>query len=527
MTSSQKKYLISFDTDRVKEYIFATTDLKKIRGASSLLESLNKEDIINIIKKVCHDIGDGHIITAGGAAMAVVLTRESAQRVKMEVERLYREKTVTGTITGACLEIPEDDLNTAQFKEHVKRLSIKLRAAKDAKGYEITFPLKAYLRPCNACGRYPAVRPDPDDSEQALCTSCGIKYDYNESGKNHFRGYFEKLVSENRDKYPNWPNPFPKGFWPKDFNDIGHTSHPPNYMGFILADGNGIGSLLEEMQGFKQYHYFATELDQLMREITCNALLSELQKPHNNIAPFEILLMGGDDLMVVVPADAALKVALKIVEDFEVKATKLARSPEVGLSQDTHLSLSTGVVIAHDSFPIKAAHDLADDLLRSAKRKTSEDTEQHGAIDFMVVTEAGTAGLGFVRDKVLTEKSFVVPPPTGDEFRLTERPYTAAKLKELLDFIIKFKEGNFPTRSLHTMYDALFQPGIQAQLTTLTVLARAKEEHRALLMEFFQKVASVKPTDTYTYPWRREKVQHYSTPLGDLVEIYPFIKRSS
>ena len=35
--------VLSFDTDRIKKYIFATSKLKEIRGASALLDSLNRE----------------------------------------------------------------------------------------------------------------------------------------------------------------------------------------------------------------------------------------------------------------------------------------------------------------------------------------------------------------------------------------------------------------------------------------------------------------------------------------------------
>jgi len=33
-----RRSLVSYDTDRIKEYVFATGDLKEIRGASGILD---------------------------------------------------------------------------------------------------------------------------------------------------------------------------------------------------------------------------------------------------------------------------------------------------------------------------------------------------------------------------------------------------------------------------------------------------------------------------------------------------------
>jgi hypothetical protein len=532
-------WLVSFDTDRVKEYVFATPDLKKIRGASALLEILNKADkelltqlsldvesTRTIIQQFCPQIRDEEIVTGGGAAMVVVPTEDDARQIIAAVESLYREQTITASITGASLAITEADLKQ-NFGQCVAEIGIRLRRAKDQKGHEPVLPLTAWLRPCGACGRYPAVTLsiDPEGRPELICQTCQIKDGWSDEARNLFWKEFLDCAGAS------WRNTFPK-----DLGEIGHTSHPPGYLGFICADGNGIGSLLEKMRDFPAYYHFASGLDAIVRRVTYRALLEVLQSPRQNTAPFEVLLMGGDDLMLVVAADAALEVALKITEYFEFEANELAHSPEVGLPEEKHLSLSAGVVIAHDSFPIKAMHDLANELLRSAKCKTAEIEAQlkssdlspkeqawvpRGTIDFMVVTEASTAGLEVVRKRVLSDLSFAVAPPRGESFIITERPYTVEQLGKLLNYVQKFKQKGFPRKSLHAMYEALFQSKIQAQLITLTVLARAKGEHRELGLQFFDDFG----VSRTLLPWRERVGKQFSTPLGDLVEIYPFVRR--
>jgi hypothetical protein len=70
------------------------------------------------------------------------------------------------------------------------------------------------------------------------------------------------------------------------------------------------------------------------------------------------------------------------------------------------------------------------------------------------------------------------------------------------------------------MYESLFRSKFQAQLAALTIIARAKPDHRKLALSFFEDFHVL-----YTMlPWRQRKDRSYSTPLGDLIEIYPFIR---
>src|SRR5918992_4376047 len=137
---NNKKCLVSFDTDRIKDYLFATPDLKKIRGASTLLDVLNRADLeqlklVNrgikdttriVIRAICPHINADDIITVGGMAMAMV-PEHSASDVITAVESLYRRETVTAGITGTSLPITEDDLKQ-KFGERVAEVSARLRS---------------------------------------------------------------------------------------------------------------------------------------------------------------------------------------------------------------------------------------------------------------------------------------------------------------------------------------------------------------------------------------------------------------
>ncbi|HLC15822.1 MAG TPA: hypothetical protein VJL89_06310 [Thermodesulfovibrionia bacterium] len=46
------RVIASFDTDRIKEYVFSTGILKEIRGASTLLDELNRKEMQEKIKEI-------------------------------------------------------------------------------------------------------------------------------------------------------------------------------------------------------------------------------------------------------------------------------------------------------------------------------------------------------------------------------------------------------------------------------------------------------------------------------------------
>lgn len=511
MMTDETRWLVVFDTDRIKDYILSTPDLGKIRGASILLEFLNRASSSDIgsvpladstrTLLARHAGSEELVVTAGGMAAAVLPASADPNRVVAEVERLYVMNTKIASVTGIPIRTTQPELDgilDGAFERLMAKATMKLREAKDQRAPAGEITLMPYLRPCDACRRYPASKVLPtEEGEELICEACRIKEERGKPGRSIFWNEFLKAAGEA------WRN----AKFPKDFGEIGETSTPQGYLGFIYADGNGIGNLIGEIPSFPEFKTFSNRLDALVRQVTYDALNLVLKEPRlgeQRRAPFEILLVGGDDLMLVVAADAALKVALHLTDVFETQSQAELKFPA---------SLSTAVVIAHDSFPLKSLHELGSELLRSAKRASSDDNR--GRIDFMVVTEAGSAGVEAVRKRVLTRQS----PLSDEEIILSRRPYTVEDLKQLLACARKVKD-EIPRHQLQALYESLFQLRHQAQLVGLRV--RRKRRHR----DTWDQLAENLGISIDIFPWRRMVVNgkwRLDTPLVDLVEIYDFI----
>ncbi|MBO9369025.1 MAG: hypothetical protein J7555_09845 [Chloroflexi bacterium] len=486
--SNAQQWLVCFDTDRIKQYLFATNRLKEIRGGSALIAQLDDERKSYLEQRYSRD---KVVYSAGGGAAVLVSTEQEAQALIAEIEREFRAQTVTASITGVYLQA---STTSGKFGVEMTRAGKALRRAKAAKAELIRLPVEPYMRFCSSCGQHPAAYQAQDGSGDWLCRACHKK---REKGGEERGGFFAQFAQ--------WAD---SQTWtgktiPDDLDAIGSVASPPGYVGFIALDGNHIGDLLDKPATIEAYRAFSNGLWSLTREQTF-AALKQYGKPLDGIAPFEIVLIGGDDVLLITAADIALEIALAIAEGFEKQSLTQVLSP-AGLSGEREkLTMAGGVVLAHADFPIPAMYRLAESLQKSAKRLCAEQKYQTGAIDFQVVTSSDT-DLDAMRQGVPHR-----------------RPYTLEDLRKLLGHIRLLKAADIPTSQLQAMYQALFEGEVNAQLAsiaTLGYLGRSTDKTRYNRLKQFFKDFGVQ-FDGQLPPWDASK----RSALTDLVELYPFIK---
>jgi len=465
---SNDEWVVAFDTDRIKDYLFATNKLKEIRGASELLVELNEKRTNQVVHEICPAADT--VYAAGGGALFIVPSEACAKRVCDAVEKLYRQETVIAGITGAYLPLTPAT-REKDFGQRVQDLGFLLRRNKARKAEQTALSVAPYLHLCDACGRHPAAhrRRDEKGQDLLLCRACTVKRDHAPGDR---------------------PNE------PPDFSELGDLSHPPGYLGFIHADGNLMGNLLKRLKTDQDYHRFATGVMELMAEARRTATGPFGRRQGRQ--PYIELLLGGDDLLLVTAADLALPVARDLAKTFEKGSPELLA--QVRQEGQPPLTLSVGVVLAHADYPIAELHRLSVERLRNAKRRSFETGYATGAVDFEVVTSA----VGYEAE---------------EHPYCNKRPYTLSELDELLQYTHQLRD--FPTSQLQAMYESLYVSETTATLTCLLALARARPRRRQqALRDFFLWSGSLKPH--CLPPWCKPG-KTPQTALADLVEIYPFV----
>lgn len=501
-------YLVVFDSDRIKEYVFATGRLKEIRGASMRVAALTGESAIRRLAE------GGEVIYADGAAgMVAFEDRSLAERFCRALEGDYRRGTAGATLSTACVEWD------TSFQETVDRAMTALRRAKDDRRESRQLVDSPYMRFCDSCRQYP-VEAQYDD--RLLCKSCLEK---RKTFDQRARRAGASLLSDDRlglgeeivDRMGG--QEWAEAIFPRDLSELGTVSHPENYLAFIYCDGNQMGAHLRKMADAEAYADFSAQVSESVRRATVSALSDCFPQPTRTqngslVAPFEVLLIGGDDLILVSAADRALELALAVCQRFQEETSERGRE----------VSMSGGIVFAHAGQPILSLEQRSRELLRQAKNHAIEEARaasasngplEVGALDFLVTTNPTLNPIQQIRLNDYWRSE--------EKTWLTQRPYTLDRLAALVHHIRVFKGAGkgeaFPKNKLNAIYQALFKSKSQATFETMVVTWHLSREQRQMLLDFARDFGFLDEL-----PWGRDKTTHtYSTALADLIELYDFV----
>lgn len=518
------KTYVLLDVDQIKKYVFATGKLKEIRGASAILDELNRKTMYELVRGI--DPGVKKIFANGGAGMFLVNDENKAASCIKAVEKLFHKKTLTGSISGAWASYSDGD----DFKKVFDVLACRLRKAKDEKGFSVHPASHSFFRPCDSCGEEYGRHIEQDD--EVVCASCHGKRKKDRQIKKRIRQLLssgDNLVQS--DETWEWliqklmDEPY-YGAWgkdrPEEFNDIGELSSPPNYMGLLYADGNNMGKRLETLKSEEDIKDFSTIVVDAIRSAVLKAVLTHL-KPEGRFFPFDILLLGGDDLVMATTAHKAIETAITIANAFKDCTGK--RFKERGLGPP--LELSMGVVIAHAKFPFGGLLELAESLLGFAKKEGAKrrqkgllDNSDQGLINFRVVN-AG-ASLDFAEDYKtnLSYKEESKIKKIKTRYCRTLRPYTPQDMEQIL--LKSVRDAKYlPRNKIQVLRDAIFLDDYHHSVFELLAIYNRLGEARKNLMDILLKFS--KDCKPEPIGWFEKQGVRY-TPFLDIAELYDFIQ---
>jgi len=546
-----KKSLVALDTDHIKQYVFATDKLKEIRGASSILDRLNREGMRAIALRVAPDAQE---IYANGGSGLFVLDSNKAQQFGQDVQQAYRKQSAGGaSITYAIQELPDritehdTDILEANLKDELELMRFLLREAKVHPEDSFTLPSHPLMRPCDACGVEYAVdkdttgEHDPDEQDAVFCASCLEKRWEDKDVRASIDAYVGSSTPKHAES-PLWRNVITilrkSGYYipagterPNDFNDFRHFGSSKDYIALIYADGNSMGETSEKQVKLQALHNFAKEVDTAIYNAVCDAIKAYLpvwegrnseKDKAEKLFPFDLLLLGGDDVVMVTSASVAMDVACTIAEQFYRHT-------------DNKYTLSIGVVLAPVKYPFGLLQDLAESTLKYAKKegtkRKSKSAYKDTFINFMTVT--GSTSHDFNR----VYKSLHTQDDKDISFYATLRPYTIEELRELLNTILEGKQKALGRTKLYQVREAVLKMNLTTSVGEgMAILRNWREKQREFVMQEVYKVGNHyqearhdpdKPGTLFprvTFPWFADGPKTYRTSLLDFVELYDFVE---
>jgi len=604
--------LVSGGATRIKAYVFESTRLPEIRGASILLDRINLVDLRGLwAKSGCEEgviyanggeiLGFAPLSQAAGLADAIEQTYHDETLVaqSVAVTRAYTLRQIRqGLLAGQSVDkeaarrlLGHDPAENVTFGSLVTDLALARFRRREANPEAGRLPeLRAlahfetvpFARRCSSCDRRAAVveAPIAVDEFLPLCEPCARKRVCGQQAKKEtvttawyqkagftwdpdiaeaqelrsWAGKFEQwLGNQGRNDYFRSATPGDV-LAPNDLNEIAQAAKPDGYLGIVYADGNNMGGLLEHLSTPAEYASFADAVYQATQKAVFAALAQHAPAPiqverqgvgHRWIYPFEILSIGGDDLFLLVPAHVALSIACAIARNLEqsllaeehfdfryrkpydwAAVQRCVRADNDAPELQCQVSLSAGVVLADAHTPVYYLERLAEDLLKSAKKRAKQLLRDHGyrggTVDFLALKSV-TMLSGTVEQFRRASLTIGARRPGGT---LYARPYTIAETERLLESVRRLKQAGFPRGQLYRLRDGLRAGYQQSVVDYHYFLSRDPK-----LREAREAIESCWTDEgrPFLHPWRQrwpKRLQDPDVPesiWGDLVDLYDFV----
>jgi hypothetical protein len=419
-----EQYLAIVDADKIHDYVFSPHELKLIRGGSAIQSLLCHEHLPSLVG------GGGEVIfSGGGTVLARFPGQDEARYFCRKAEAEFMKQTHIATATTAMVRYPD-----GKFESANRELRALLELRKQSPAHRTFSGGNPFGAICESCGLHPVthVRRVEPGQTSLMCLGCQIRRE----------GSNRKLF------YP--PDVEPT----VDLEAIGAVSRPENYIAFLYIDLDRLGKFLKDNAGNSEadYRHLSQAIDKAVVQGvrgTCEEMFPARQ------AVYEILLMGGDDAVLVVPAQHGFE----FVRLFECRLKK-EFSRECGERWQVP-PFSAGMVIAHSHFPISEFLRHANELLASAKTVVDVD-----ALDYAILTPSMT-------DSVLDERRKIAI--RGGGHSRTRKPYVLKDFADLIDAVGRLKP-NIAASKLKTLYGIAYESVGQATLDYWYLLDRLEEE---------------------------------------------------
>lgn len=203
------------------------------------------------------------------------------------------------------------------------------------------------------------------------------------------------------------------------------------YIALIHADGNEIGLRYKHWKGRAPKDSTAIAKEawgetffHSMRVAVRRAVVTALEKTFKDAGsgarPYQLLMLGGDDLLLVCRASKALIFAREYVSALHEENNFLIDGD--GEDGKRRLDVALGVAIAKHTYPLHRLHELAESLASSAKRLyRAMSNDKDSVIDWQIITQSWFPDVKSVRQR--SECISYTVENRAEKLLLTQRPY--------------------------------------------------------------------------------------------------------
>lgn len=437
------EFLVFFETSGNQSYVYATNKLKESIGASELtyragtkwvLEAVGFSDVPTDtppkfrewLKKGPKFEGIEVIISTSGKSLLIVPERKAAEKIVQKVSHRAAKEAPGLSICGAIVELA----SRSDISQAIKKAHDRFNKNRDLMPVpQQRFGMIPFCVPCSTSGLPAESSGDGIVKEKAFSLAAKTKRGMSEN-------WFERIKKIFNEENQSLHICTSADELDKKFDKL-------SWLGVVFSDGNGLGQIMMKFDQWinggdyiSSLRDFSIALDEATEAsflAACRVLVKNKAVEHGKL-PVVPLLLGGDDLTVMIDGKLALSFTEAFLNAFETESSKQEAIADIAQKalNAPRLSAGAGVAIVKAHFPYYGAHSLAESLLKSAK-KTKKHVVQRGSsdkpfpcssLDFHILYDTAFTSLDEMREERRTA--------AGKE-HLWGGPYVTTPLEELAD----------------------------------------------------------------------------------------------
>lgn len=539
---SDKFGYVVLEVGGIQKYILSTGKLKEMIGGSELIESLSakylddfaKSKQLTVLKEIRKPV-DNEILPLqrNAGAMHLLFPSEAKGREFLQKFGLKLLADFPGLPIFGALE--ECEFTSSGIREAKFKLSNKITVQRNK------YPTSTGMQLLPICAEAPL------DGEPAIgkvsygknasseIISLSSKTKRNEQLLEDSKGRLREIEPDD--------GVVPDLKWSDDLEEIACGSEK---VAFIHIDGNDLGKRFRQelenisdketdedktgQQAPSEDRYqnainvikTMSALSNTVKETTTAAFkkgLSECLKHTRStdskgklLVPARPLVLGGDDVTVVIRADLALYFIDAFVKEFERYSNQ-----ELGKKDPKDkLTVGVGMVVCPTGYPFLKAFDLSEELVKNSKELTAHMENRPSSMDYIVITNDTENDIDSIRAHLFTAE---------DGSKLTAKPMLLSgnNLAQFVENGISVLE-KLPRSTLRNSL-SVCRKGVNAALQNYTKLkdniarglgGRANQNQMGAT-EFSELFKEGVETKGFFYKDKDDK--HFKTKLGDYIEL--------
>ncbi|MCU0329251.1 MAG: hypothetical protein MUE53_09695 [Chitinophagales bacterium] len=343
------KYQNGASVQGIQDFIFKTNKLQEIIGASEIVEQICKKWFFEVSNKEDSNL----ILSAAGNIKYLFDNEDDCKLVVKSFPKFVMEKAPGITISQAVVELSGESYTY----DDIKKLEENLKTQRSKPQIPLENGYMAVERARRTGGV--VLASDKDNNDLATIKKLEAKDN---------KALFETLTGETIGEKE----------MPLDLKDM-TKSGSNSWIAVIHADGNGLGKILQnygkELIANKEFKEFSNSI-QNATEAACkdayDTVIKENLKVGDKKIPIRPIIIGGDDVTIIIRADLALDFTNQFLKSFE-KESKRHFENLTTKQLDKGLTACAGICYVKDSYPLHYALKLSEELCKDAKKLVKKD----------------------------------------------------------------------------------------------------------------------------------------------------------